>query len=116
MNKRDDRYGETRPDQDGADEVEGYEVEGYEDHRSATAKAVDIASRLITVSLCLVLPIVGGFYLDQQFGTVALFVVLGLLFGMAASGWQMMKMLAPGGILSDEPSVPKADETDSVDR
>ena len=83
------------------DESEG-EDGSLQDQRSAMAKAVDIATRLITVSLCLVLPIIGGYYLDQRLGTVALFLVFGLLFGIAASGLQLIKMLAPGGILSDE--------------
>ena len=79
---------------------------GYEEvdvhGRSATAKAVDIASRLITVSLCLVLPIVGGYFIDQYLGTVAVFIVLGLLFGMLAAGVQLMKLIAPGGVLNPD--------------
>ena len=78
------------------------DVDDNVDQRSGTAKAMDIASHLFTVSLCLVIPIVGGYYLDQYLGTVAVFIVLGLLFGMAASGWQLMKLVAPGGMLSDE--------------
>ncbi|MEM7454442.1 MAG: AtpZ/AtpI family protein [Planctomycetota bacterium] len=76
--------------------------EDSEDRRSATAKAVDISSRLMTISLCLVIPIAGGYYVDQYLETKAVFVVLGLLFGMVASGWQLYKLTAPGGLLSDD--------------
>ena len=85
------------------------------DRRSGTAKAMDIASQLFTVSLCLVIPIAGGYYLDQYLGTVVVFTLLGLLFGMAAAGLQLMKLVGPGGMLSedDKPTVRRTAEQDN---
>ena len=84
---------------------ENHDVAGNQDEpdrRSPIAKAADISSRLMTISLCLVIPVVGGYYLDKYMNTRAIFVIAGLLFGMAASGWQLFKLTAPGGLLSSD--------------
>lgn len=63
------------------------------DGRSPTALAMDWVSRITTISLTMVLPALGGYYLDQRFGTVAIFLFLGMLLGMAAATWQLYKLV-----------------------
>ena len=63
------------------------------DTRSPTAKAMDWVSRITTISVMMVLPALGGYYLDQQFGTVAVFLFLGMILGIAAAGWQLYKLV-----------------------
>lgn len=64
-----------------------------EDTRSSHAKAMDRVAQITTVSFCLVLPVLLGYYVDQWLGTGFLFVIVGLLFGMAAAGVQFRKLL-----------------------
>ena len=64
-----------------------------EDTRSPSAKAMAWVSKITTISVMLVLPALGGYYLDQYLGTVALFLFLGMLVGMLASGWHLYKMV-----------------------
>jgi hypothetical protein len=51
------------------------------DGRSATAKAAEWTSRIITISLEMVLPGLAGYWLDTQLGTRALFLLLGFAVG-----------------------------------
>ena len=63
------------------------------DTRSPTAKAMDWVSKITTISVMMVLPALGGYYLDQRFGTVAIFLFLGMLLGIAAATWQLYKLV-----------------------
>jgi hypothetical protein len=51
------------------------------DDRSPAAKAYQWASRIMVVSLEMVLPGVAGYWVDQQLGTVCLFLLIGLALG-----------------------------------
>ena len=51
------------------------------DGRSATAKAADWATRVMTISLEMVLPGLLGYWLDTKLGTKALFLLLGFAMG-----------------------------------
>ena len=42
----------------------------------------------------MVLPALLGYWVDTRLGTVILFTFLGLLFGMGAGIWQLMKIVA----------------------
>ena len=54
---------------------------------------MDRVGQITTISLCLVLPVLLGYYVDQWLGTGILFTILGLIFGMAAAGVQFRKLL-----------------------
>jgi F0F1-type ATP synthase assembly protein I len=51
------------------------------DDRSALATAYEWASRIIVVSLEMVLPGVAGYWIDTRLHTVCLFLVVGLTIG-----------------------------------
>jgi len=59
------------------------------------AKATAAASRAITVALEMVLPGVLGLWIDEQFGTRILFMVLGFIFGLTFAIWHLLKMTKP---------------------
>ena len=66
---------------------------GDRDTRSAIAKAMSIASRISTLALTVVLMGLGGYFLDQYLGTVALFLLLGLGLGMTVAGIQLVQLV-----------------------
>jgi len=49
------------------------------------------AAQISTISLGMVIPAIIGVGLDRLFGTVALFVILGVILGMALGFWQLIK-------------------------
>ncbi len=51
------------------------------DDRSVLATAYEWSSRIIIVSLVMVLPGLAGYWIDKQAGTVCLFLVIGLIVG-----------------------------------
>ena len=51
------------------------------DGRSPMARAAEWATRIMTISLEMVLPGLAGYWLDQQLGTVALFMLIGFALG-----------------------------------
>ena len=55
------------------------------DSRSPMARASDWAARIMTISLEMVLPGLAGYWLDQQFGTVAVFMLVGFALGCTAA-------------------------------
>ena len=62
------------------------------DDRSPMAQAIAWSSRIITVSLEMVLPGVAGYWLDQKLGTVMLFLVLGVILGMVSGLVHLIRM------------------------
>lgn len=62
------------------------------DDRSPEAKAYHWASRIMVVSLEMVLPGVMGHWIDRQFGTVAVFLVVGLVAGCTGGVWHLIQM------------------------
>lgn len=67
------------------------------DDRSALARAYAWASRIMVVSLEMVLPGLAGHWIDQQLGTVALFLLLGLIVGGVAASVHLLHMLRSNG-------------------
>jgi len=55
------------------------------DGRSPMAQASEWASRIMTVSLEMVLPGLAGYWLDQKLHTVALFMLIGFALGCTAA-------------------------------
>lgn len=68
------------------------DVEPSPDTRSPAVKAVHLATQVTTVSLMMVLPAGGGYYVDMYFGTLPLFMIFGLILGMVAGIWQLIKL------------------------
>ena len=61
--------------------------------RSVTAVAYEWASRIMTVSLEMVVPgLLGYWLLDQNLGTGGLFTMLGFGLGMTLGVWHLIKM------------------------
>jgi F0F1-type ATP synthase assembly protein I len=63
------------------------------DTRSPAAKGMHLASQVTTISLMMVLPAAGGYYADTYFGTLPLLMILGLILGLGAGIWQLMKLV-----------------------
>jgi F0F1-type ATP synthase assembly protein I len=62
------------------------------DTRSPAAQGFHLASHVTTISLMMVLPAGGGYYADKYFGTLPLFMVLGLILGLTAGVWQLIRL------------------------
>jgi F0F1-type ATP synthase assembly protein I len=56
------------------------------------AKAYEWASRIIVVSLEMVLPGLAGYWVDSRLGTVCLFLVIGLGVGSIAGMRHLLRM------------------------
>jgi F0F1-type ATP synthase assembly protein I len=59
----------------------GPDDEDAADGHSATAKAAEWASRIMTISLEMVLPGVAGYWLDTKLGTQVVFLLVGFALG-----------------------------------
>ncbi len=65
------------------------------DDRSQLAQAMEWASRVTTVSVEMVVPILGGYWLDGRFATEPVLTVLGAAFGLIAGMWHLLRMTRP---------------------
>ena len=63
------------------------------DDRSPSAKAMSIVSQITTIGLMAIVPIVIGSWVDNWLGTKPIFLLVGLVFGFAAAGFQMMQLV-----------------------
>jgi hypothetical protein len=61
------------------------------DDRSRAARAYDLAWRVITVSVEMVLPGAFGYWVDQQLGTVCLFLLAGSALGLTLGIQHLIK-------------------------
>ena len=79
-------------------------VETPPEERSPVAVASQWASRVMTVSLEMVLPGMFGYWVDQKLGTVVLFMLIGFVFGITAAIWHLIQMTsrAADGELSSQ--------------
>jgi Putative F0F1-ATPase subunit Ca2+/Mg2+ transporter len=62
------------------------------DDRSPIAKAYQWSSRIMVVSLEMVLPGIGGYWVDQWLGTRVVFLLLGFVFGCTAAVYHLIQM------------------------
>jgi hypothetical protein len=62
------------------------------DDRSPVAKAYHWSSRIMVVSLEMVLPGTVGHWFDQQLRTVMLFTLVGLVVGCTGGMWHLIRM------------------------
>lgn len=65
------------------------------DDRTALAQAWAWSTRIMSAALEMVLPAVGGYWLDQKLGSVAVFLILGVILGMTAGLYHLVKMAQP---------------------
>ena len=66
------------------------------DDRSPIAAAYQWASRITIVAFEMVLPGLAGYWLDQQLGTVVLFMLVGFGLGCTAATVHLAQMVRPG--------------------
>lgn len=64
------------------------------DSRNSMAVAMQWVSKITTVSLTMVLPALGGWWLDKVCGTVPWLLIIGAMLGMAAAFRQLLQMVA----------------------
>jgi Putative F0F1-ATPase subunit Ca2+/Mg2+ transporter len=62
------------------------------DDRSSIAKAYQWSSRIMVVSLEMVLPGIGGYWLDQKLGTKVLFLLAGFAVGCTAATFHLIQL------------------------
>ncbi|MEE2707590.1 MAG: AtpZ/AtpI family protein [Planctomycetota bacterium] len=62
------------------------------DDRSPMAIAYTWAARVVTASIEMVAPGLLGYWVDQQLGTVVLFLILGLVFGTVVGILHLLSM------------------------
>ena len=73
------------------------------------AVAMEWVSRIITVSLEMVLPGLGGEWLDRRWGTSPLLLLLGLAIGLSLGVWQLIRMTRSGNMGRGKRSVDSKD-------
>jgi hypothetical protein len=66
------------------------------DDRLPAAKAYAWATRIMVVAMMMVLPGLAGHWLDEQFGTVVLFLLVGLGLGCTAAVFQLIQIARTG--------------------
>ncbi len=76
---------------------------GPPDDRAPLAIGMQWASRVMAIAGVMVVPGLGGYWIDQRLGTKAVFTITGFAFGMSAGMWQLIRLTAK-------------DEQDSSDR
>ena len=63
------------------------------DDRSPTAKAMSIVSQITTIGLLAIVPIVIGSWADDWLGTKPIFILVSVVFGFVAAGFQLMQLV-----------------------
>ena len=59
------------------------------------ARAYSWVALLTTISFEMVLPALGGFWLDRKLGTKLLFLILGAVLGFTVGFWHLLKLTLP---------------------
>ena len=67
------------------------------DDRSPYALAMEWTSRITTISLELVVPVLIGYWLDQRLGTRPLFLVVGVILGFVTATLSLVRLTKPPG-------------------
>ncbi len=62
------------------------------DDRSPMARGMEWVTRIMTISLEMVLPGLAGYWLDQKLHTVALFMLVGFALGCTAAVLQLIRL------------------------
>ena len=64
-----------------------------DDDRSSHAKAMSLASGVLTIAFMMAIPALLGYFLDVWLGTIVVFMFLGVVFGVGAGVWQLVKLV-----------------------
>ena len=56
------------------------------------ARAAGWTSEVTTIALEMVLPGLGGYWLDHRLGTKMVFLLLGVIFGFSLGLWHLLKL------------------------
>jgi hypothetical protein len=80
----------------------GNQVTSPTDDRSPTAKAYQWSTRIMVVSLEMVLPGLAGHWLDQRLGTVVLLMLLGFALGGTAATMHLLHMVRSEDVRSED--------------
>jgi F0F1-type ATP synthase assembly protein I len=70
-------------------------VEKSPPDQSVIAEAIAWSSRITTVALEMVIPGAVGYWVDQRLGTVAVFLILGVVIGMTTGLMHLLRMASP---------------------
>ncbi len=70
----------------------GLFVDRQSDQRSPMAVAYEWASRIIAVSIEMVVPGLAGYWLDRRIGLTPLFTVTGFGMGLVLGMWHLIRM------------------------
>ena len=62
------------------------------DDRSAIARAYGWTAQITTIALEMVLPALGGVWLDKKLGTKFLFLIIGAVLGFVVGFWHLLKL------------------------
>lgn len=73
------------------------------DDRSALARAIDLANTVIAICVEMVLPVLGGYWLDRRLGITGPFAILGGAVGMTLGVWSLIRLAQPPHKSQDEP-------------
>jgi F0F1-type ATP synthase assembly protein I len=67
------------------------------DERPPFVVAMEWASRITTISIESLLPILAGYWLDRRLGTRVLFLIIGAALGFVISLWSLIRLTKPTG-------------------
>jgi hypothetical protein len=87
-------------------------VETPPDQRSPVVIASQWASRVMTVSIEMVLPGLIGYWIDQKLDTVFLFMLIGFTVGITAAVWHLIQMTSRPEVSPEEKQL-VADDVES---
>ena len=88
-------------------------VKNLPDDRSIMAQAIAWSSRVTTISLEMVIPGMIGCWIDRKLGTVMLFLVVGMVFGVTSGMIHLIRWTAqPGAGPSSDRKRPGASPDD----
>jgi F0F1-type ATP synthase assembly protein I len=74
-------------------ELAGQTLVNPVDDRSPMAKSLSKVSEITAVCLLMIVPALIGYFVDQWLGTGFVFTLLGLVFGMTGSVYQLMQLV-----------------------
>lgn len=81
------------------------------DQRSPIAVGIAWASRVMTISLTMVVPGLVGYWVDGKLGTKLLFLLVGMILGMGTAMWQLLQLARHAGGGRSSENSPRADVT-----